>query len=250
MLQTYITETSRLIRDRANLVTPRDELIDYINLARNDVCRLTACIRCLIAGNAPFGSGATPGLAVPGGLTPGAQDTTITSFSTQPGVEHYHFGYAKPYLQAQFAGVESVIDLITVAVSWGSAARPVMEWESFEDLQALARIYSVGVFTYPFKAATQGDGINQVLYLFPVPSQALEMEWDASCLPKPLYTNSDYEAVPAPFTGAVKFKAAQYVYLASQRFGSADLMEAQFMQHLGIDRAASERGRVPSYYNG
>lgn len=249
MLATYITQTSRLIRDRSNITTPVDELVDYINQARNDVCRLTACLRCLIAGNAPFGSGATPGLMVPGGFTPGIADTTITTFSTIPGVEHYHFGYAKPYLQAQYKGVDSVIDLIDVAVSWGSASRPVMEWEAFEVLQALARIYSVGVFTYPFKAAKQGDGLNQILYLFPVPSQALEMEWDASCLPKALYTDSDYEAIPEPFNNAVKFRAASYVYMAQNRFGSSELMEEQFTRHCGLDRVASSRGETPSYYD-
>jgi len=249
MLDTYVLETQRLIRDRSGISTPRDELISYINMARNDVCRITACLRALIAGNAPFGSGATPGLIVPGGFTPGIADTTITTFSTLPGVEHYHFGYARPFLQAQFKGYDSVIDLMNVSVSWGSAARPTMEWMDFGELQALARIYSAGVFTYPFKAALQGDGINQILYLFPVPGQALEMEWDTSCLPSPLSTNNDFEAIPAPFTGATKFKAANYVYMASQRFGSAELMETQFMQHLGLDRAASDRGKVPSWYD-
>ncbi len=247
-LSTYLIETSRLIRDRSNISTPRDELISYINMARNDVCRVTACLRALIAGNAPFGSGATPGLMVPGGFTPGIADTTTTTFATLPGVEHYHFGYARPYLHAQWKGYDRVVDQITVAVSWGSASRPVMEWESFEDLQALARIYSVGVFTYPFKAALQGDGINQILYLFPVPSQALEMEWDCSCLPKPLYSDRDFEAIPEPFDEAVKFQAANYVYMASQRFGSAELMQQQFAMHLGIDRVSSARGGVPSYY--
>ncbi|HXE51238.1 MAG TPA: hypothetical protein VN663_22865 [Ramlibacter sp.] len=241
-------ETSRLIRDRANISTPRDELISYINMARNDVCLLTACLRALVAGNAPFGSGSTPGLMVPGGFTPGIPDTTVTTFATLPGVEHYHFGYARLYLQAQWAGYDNVVDLMSVAVSWGSAARPVMEWMDFAELQALARIYSAGVFTYPFKAALQGDGINQILYLFPVPGQALEMEWDCSCTPKPLYNNNDLEAIPAPFRDAIKFKAANYVYMASQRFGSAELMEGEYLRHLGIDRAATDRGKVPSFY--
>ncbi len=144
----------------------------------------------------------------------------------------------------------SVVDLMNVSVSWGSAARPTMEWCAWEELQALARIYSVGVFTYPFKAALQGDGTNQILYLFPVPGQALEMEWDCSCVPTKLYTNDDYEAIPDPYRGAVKFAAAEYVYLASQRFASAELMGNAFNNHLGIDRAATDRGGVPSFYQG
>lgn len=248
LLSRYLLDTQRLIRDRSAIITPVSELTDYVNLGRDDVCRVTGCIRKLIAGNAPFGGGSTPGLMVPGGMTPGADDTTITTFSTLAGVEKYHFGYARPFLQAQHKGCDRVIDLIEVAVSWGAAARPVMEWESFEDLQALARIYSAGVFVYPFKAALQGDGTEQVLFLFPVPGQALEMEWDAICLPKPLHSDNDHEAIPHPYDGAVKYFAAKYVYQASQRFGSAELMEGQGMQHLGLDRAVSSRGQVPSYY--
>lgn len=247
-LSQYLTATARLIRDRSFIITPRDELTEYVNLGRNDVARVSGCLRALIVGNAPYGAGATPGLALPGGMTPGNDDTTITTFATISGVEKYHFGYARPYLKAQYAGFDRVIDLITVAVSWGAAARPVMEWESFEDLQALARIYSAGVFTYPFKAALQGDGVNQQVFLFPVPGQALEMEWDTICLPSPLYSDNDAEAIPEPFDGAVKYFAARYVYQASQRFGSAELMEQQGMQHLGLDRAVSSRGQVPSYY--
>jgi hypothetical protein len=248
-LSQYIRDTARLLRDRSNILTPVDELTDYINQGRNDVARLTGCIRCLVAGNAPFGGGATPGLAIPGAATPGAADTTILTFSTIASVEKYHFGYAKPFLHAQFEGVDSVSDLIEVAVSWGSASRPVMEWCSFEELQALSRIYSVGVFTYPFKAALQGDGANQVLFLFPVPGLQLEMEWDATCLPKPLRTNNDYEAIPEPYDNAVKFFAAMYAFQATQRYGSATMMENMGLSLLGSDRVATERGRVPSYYD-
>lgn len=248
-LTQYIVEVSRLIRDRAHIAVPTDELIDYINQGRNDVAKITGCIRCLIAGNAPFGGGSTPGLAIVGGATPGIADTTITTFATLAGVEKYSFAYAAPFLRAQYQGVASVVDLIDVAVSWGSASRPVMEWESWEVLQALGRIYSVGVFTYPFKAAKQGDGINQQLYLFPVPSQVLEMEWDATCLPLPLRTDNDYEAIPEPFTDAIKFMGAKYAFQGSQRFGSADIMEMNAYNLLGIDRAASERGGVPSFYD-
>lgn len=248
-LANYQTEVRMLIRDRSGILVPTDELNLYINEARRDVCRITGCLRAHIAGNAPFGNGATPGLMVPGGIILGNADTTITTFTTLSGVESYHFGYAKRWLQAQYQGYDSVIDLIEVAVSWGSAARPVMEWESWEVLQALARIYSAGVFTYPFKSALQGDGINQRLFLFPVPSQALEMEWDAICTPKALYSNSDYEAIPEPFDAAVKYRAASRAYESMQRFGSAETMMAEFTTHLGIDRAAVERDRVPSYYD-
>lgn len=247
-LTTYRRQVARLIQDRSNLVVPSDELDSYINLARDDVAKMTGCLRCLIAGNAPFGSGSSPGLMTPGGMSPGIADTTVTTFATLPGVEKYAFEYARPFLIAQNQGFDRVLDLIDVAVSWGSASRPVMEWRSWEELQALARIYSVGVFSYPYMAAKQGDGTNQVLYLFPVPNQALEMEWDVTCLPAPLFIDANYEALPSNFTDAVPLLAARYCYLNSQRYGSADMMENIALGKLGIDRASSARGEVPSYY--
>jgi hypothetical protein len=249
VLQRYIIDTQRLIRDRTAIVTPVTELTDYINESRRLVCRISGCLRCLIAGNAPFGAGFTPGLAIPGGATPGIDDTTVTTFQTIPGVEKYHYGYASKFLQAQFAGVDHVIDVIDIAVNWNTASRPVMDWVSWDVLQALYRIYSAGVFTYPFAAAKQGDGINQQIYLAPVPGQALEMEWDAICTPKALNTDSDYEAIPKPFDGAVRFGAAMYAFMSTQRYGSADMMKDMMASHLGIDRSAVESGGVPSYYD-
>lgn len=248
-LSRYILQVSRLIRDRSHLAVSTDELTDYINQARDDVAKITGCLRCLIAGNAPFGGGATPGLAIPGGATPGAADTTITTFQTLPGVEKYTYGYAGAFLRAQYTGVRAIADVIDVAVSWGSASRPVMEWESWEVLQALGRIYSVGVFSYPFKAAKQGEGVNQAVFLFPVPSQNLEMEWDVTCLPNKLYTDNDAEAIPEPYTDAIQYLAAAYCFMTTQRFSSAELMKDRGYEKLGIDRAASGRGEVPSYYD-
>lgn len=247
-LSNYLTDTSRLLRDTSMIYTTQAQLTDYVNSARRQVCKVTGCLRALIAGNAPFGTGATPGLMIPGGFTPGSADTTITTFQTINGVEKYHFGYANRWLHSQWQGFDSILDIIDVAVKWSTGARPTMDWIEWEELQALSRSYAVGVFTYPFLWSTQGDGANGQVFLFPVPGQALEMEWDCSCSPKPLYSDNDYEAIPEPFTGAVPYYAAFRAYLASQRFGSAALMMETFQDHLGLDRAASDRGKVQSYY--
>lgn len=250
MLGEYLKQTSRLLRDTSYLMVSRDELTDYINEARRDVCRHTGCLRRLIAGNAPWGSGSTVGTALPGGATPGANDTSILTFATLAGIEKYHFDYARPYLQRQHRGCDRVYQLIEVGVQWGNpgAARPVMEWREWDELQALARVYSQNVFSYPALAALQGDGVDQQLFLFPPPSIVAEMEWDALCFPLSLQDLGSYEAIPSPYTGAVQYFAAKYAYLGSQRYGNADLMEQRGLYHLGIDAKASNSGKVPSYY--
>jgi hypothetical protein len=248
VLDVYQRDTARLLRDRQNLSYSLAELTDYINQARRELVRATGCLRCLIAGNSPFGSGSTPGLAIPGGMTPGSPDTSLTVFQTIPGQEKYHYGYANPLLQQLYSGVSGVLDVIAVAVNWGGSMRPVDDWLPWEYLQAYARSYSVGVFNYPFLWSTYGDGVNGQVWLFPTPGTQCEMQWDVTPEPAPIYSNTDYEAIPSPFTEGVKFFAARQAFLASQRYGAADLMFAEFDRELGLDRAASDRGKVPSYY--
>ena len=84
-LANYQTEVGRLLRDRSHIMTPLDELNEYINEARNDVAKITGCLRAHIAGNAPWGNGATAGLMTAGGMILGNADTTLTTFATQPG---------------------------------------------------------------------------------------------------------------------------------------------------------------------
>lgn len=255
-LAQYITETRAILRDRAGLFTPESDLINWINSARREAAELTGCLRCLVPGASSFGGGAQPGSLIPGGATPGAlpdsdpnaiQSQTTNTFQTIPGVEKYSFKFANEYLRQTHAGVDSIIDVIDIAVSWG-ATRPSMSWMPWDDLQAYGRAYNVGVFSYPMIWSTDGDGENANVWLFPCPQTYDEMEWDCTATPKELYTDGDYEAIPRSFQKAIKFGAAKLAYMGSQRFGIADLMQDQFLRNLGITRAASDRGKVQNYY--
>ena len=67
-LSDYLIDTSALLHDTSFLLTSQFLLTRYINQARDQVARDSGCLRALIAGNAPVGTGATPGAAVPGEL--------------------------------------------------------------------------------------------------------------------------------------------------------------------------------------
>lgn len=256
MLEQYLVETADLLSDSNNLYYSRVQLTRYVNQARRQVAYRSGCIRCLVSGQSPFGAGAQPGSLIPGGAQPGvlpgadadAEDSTPTnSFNTIAGVEQYPFAYANPYLRQQFSGVKAVVDVVTIAVSWGSI-RPAINWIPFDDLQAYARSYNVGVTSYPFYWATNGDGETANLFLFPTPNSALEMEWDTLATPLDLFDDSAHEAIPDPFRDAVKYYAAFLAYLNSQRHALAKNMLDMCGETLQIGRTASERGRTPSYY--
>lgn len=255
-LQDYINDTQYLIRDTSAMMVPVPQLIRWINTSRRQVAYITGCLRFLVSGASAFGASAQPGAFMPGAAQPGAlpnsapgavTNQTLNTFTTLPGVELYSFQLAKPFLQAQYAGVDSFTDINNISVSWGSQ-RPSMVYMPWEDLQAYARAYNIGVFSYPFYWSANGDGANAQAWLFPAPQNAMEMEWDGFCRPSPLYTNSDYEAIPHPWQDAVKYGAAGMCYLMSQRFGFATLMGNLFMNSLGIGRGASEHGKSGNPY--
>jgi hypothetical protein len=256
-LSGYLVDTANLLRDSNFLFNSKPTLTTYINRARDQVAKQSGCLRALIAGQSPFGNASNPGTLIPGGGQPGSP--LVQSFSTLVGVEKYSFGYANPFLQANNQGYRAIVDVIDLAVSWGGQ-RPSLNWMPWEDLQAYARSYNVGVFSYPFLWSTNGSGTKGQVWLFPVPQiiQAInaqpgaqgEMEWDATCLPTYLYSDDDYEALPDSVTDAVPFWAAYLAFLGSQRYSMAAVMKSEFNDKLNIDNAAGDRGKSDSYYWG
>lgn len=247
-LSHYIEDTSAFLRDGSLIFTSRTQMVRWINRARREAAKFTGCIRCLVAGTAPAGNNAQPGLMIPSAGVPSLDNQN--SFTTIAGVEMYPFEYARPFLQAQNAGVNRVIDVLDVSVSWGST-RPTLNWMPWGDLQALARSYNVGVASYPFAWACNSDADRGRVWLFPVPTvggTAGEMEWDCICTPLDLNTDDDFDAIPESFHDAIAHRAAALGFMASQRFADANLQTEAFLNSLGITRASAKRGAVQDYY--
>lgn len=250
MLQQYITDTQSLLHDSYGLFTPVAQLTRWINLARRQVAYRTACLRVLCAGNAAFGTSALPGVATPGVALPGQGAPGITPpsvFNAIAGVERYPYAFANSIIQQQNTGVQGIIDVFNVGVSWGGI-RPLLGWLPWDELQAYGRSYNFGVTSYPFYWSTFGDGEAGEVWLYPIPSSTQEMEWDCTCYPSDLNSDSDPEAIPGGFRNAVKYYAAAQAYLGSQRPQQAMQMMQLFDQTLGISRVASDRGKVADYY--
>ncbi len=245
-LQDYIIDTSALLHDTNNLFTPLSMLKRYINSAREQVAQETHCLRALVSGQASFGNQAQAGSAVPGGAVPGMLPTN--SFQTIAGQEMYPYAYGNQALQQQYQGFQSIIDLVGVAVSWGGSVRPVQNWMPWDELQAYARSYNIGVFSYPYCWSDTGTGQLGKVWFWPAPSTVTEMEWDAICLPTPLYTNDDFDALPEQFRKPVKFWAARLAKMASNQYEAAQFYEDEYRKQIGSAAASFARMRVPDYY--
>lgn len=185
---------------------------------------------------------------VPGSLPNAVEGSGSTnSFMTIAGVESYPFQWANHYLRAQYAGADEITDIVDLSVAWGSASfRPGLTWLPWEEFQVRLRAWNVLNSAYPVYWATQGDGTNQIVYLYPAASQALEMEWDVIALPAPLYSDNDFEILSDNFATAVKFGAAFYAYLNS-RPANARIMLDHFADNLGVGRFSSDYGKSGPY---
>lgn len=261
-LSTLLNDTSVLLNDMNYSFQSKVQLTRWINSARSETARRTACIRRLITGQSAFGASAQPGQAIVGGMQPGALPDPMTAAAsaagainngcmTIPGVERYPYqGFFNVFLKAQYAGCEFILDTFTCAVNWGGTTRPVLNWMPWDNFQAYCRSYSVLNQSWPVAWSVFDDGPNGEIWLFPVPSQATEIELDVSVSPSGIYSDDDYDAIPHGFQEALKYGAAKLSYLSSSRYAQAQAMEDQFADSLGITRVSVDRGKVPAYYGG
>jgi hypothetical protein len=258
----YLNDTSALLHDQAYSFTSQDQLTRWINEARRQAAQRTGCIRRIILGQSAFGASAQPGAMVPGGIQPGALPNsasnaqylaTTNTFMTINGVERYPYqGFVNPILQAQYAGVSGVLDTIACSVAWGGrpggSPRPSLYWLPWEDLQAYARAYATLVTSYPYYWSVMNDGEFGEIWLYPVPSQPMEIELDVFCSPSDLQSDSDFDALPPGFTNAIKYGAAAMAYMTSRRYGQAQIMSDMFSDRLGVARVSADFGKTPNFY--
>jgi hypothetical protein len=133
-------------------------------------------------------------------------------------------------------------------VSWGGVDRPTLDWLPWDEFQAYCRAYAVLNSSYPAVWSVYNDGEMGEVWMFPIPTQAGDIELDAFCLPTPIYSDSDFDAIPRGFRKGIKFAGAKLAFLASLRYVQAQTMEDEMAKTLGISRVFVDRGKSRSYY--
>lgn len=95
-----------------------------------------------------------------------------------------------------------------------------------------------------------GQGVNGNLYVYPLPSQALQAEFDCQCIPSDLTDDQSFEAIPQPWTDAVPYMAAHLALIELQNYNAArfmfDLYEKRalfYSQSVRIGRSINPYGR-------
>lgn len=160
------------------------------------------------------------------------------------GREVYHFSSAD---LSPFPGVLSVYAIQSVSILYSGFRYSLLCYD-FSTYQALVRIWAQQWQYVPCVCAQYGQGVNGSFYVYPVPSQAYQMEWDCYCLPQDLITNQSVEAIPDPWTDAVAYWAAHLCYLSLQNFNAAKFYEDMFNRRcLGYSNAARVSRRTNPY---
>lgn len=259
-LSGYLNDTAVLLNDVNYSFTSRTQLIRWVNEGRRNIAKRTGCIRRLIAGQSAFGASAQPNVAVPNAAQPGMIPSptpagtvygaaTQAAMQTIPGVERYPYqGFFNPVLQATHAGCDAVLDSIAISVSWGGVSRPSLDWLPWDEFQAYCRAYAVLNMAYPAVWSVYNDGPLGEVWMFPVPTQAGDIELDAFCLPQDLYSDADFDAIPPAFREAIKFAGAELAFLSSLRYAQSEAMQGKLLDTLGIARVSVDRGKSRSYY--
>lgn len=145
-------------------------------------------------------------------------------------------------------GVEAVYYVRGVSVIYANYRYTVRIYD-FSTYQALIRNYTAGAYQYvPTFGAQFGQGVNGSFYFYPLPSQVQQTEWDCLCLPSDLETDLSVEAIPAPWTEAVKYFALHLAYLSIQNYNAANYYESLFDKQLLRYSQYARVGRAPNRY--
>jgi hypothetical protein len=166
---------------------------------------------------------------------------------TVAGQESYTFASRNAAAKQLNSGVNAILGLHSLAITWGSA-KPMLDRFDWMTFQARFRSWTVGFQGQPAVWAMYGQGAGGSVFLCPIPSQVLNMDWDVFCEPIALVDDTTVEAIPYPWTDAVPYYAAYLAFTNAQRAEDAGNMFAQYEQFMRRGRAMSESTFIPSGY--
>jgi hypothetical protein len=276
MLDEYLQQSQRLIRDQQERLINIEDLVHYCNRARREVAMRSQSIRVLspISGSVASLNVANPGqnytapvvvitppdapsgmLPNPGGAQAFATATVSGGMITGVTLVDGGDGYFQPLVNIvdptgvgaditaevtpmmvtqgmqevypftavpldQFPGVKEVFAAKSISFIYANYRYSVPVYP-FSFYQAFVRIYPQQYLYVPTVAAQFGQGVNGSIYMYPIPSYVYQCEIDCFCLPYPLETDDDFEAIPMPWTECVPFYAAHLAFLELQNLNAA-----------------------------
>lgn len=144
-------------------------------------------------------------------------------------------------------GYGPIIAVRSVAIIYANY-RYTLPMYDFSTYQGFIRQYPRSYYYVPTMGSQFGQGAAGSLYLYPIASQAYQMEWDCTFLPADLNSNLDAEAIPLPWTDAVPMLAAWYAFAELQNYNAAAYHLSIYEKFLSRFSFAARPGRAVNRY--
>lgn len=189
-----------------------------------------------------------PTLTITDSAGSGASATATMSFINQvnESQEVYNFSDIDTTM---FPGVGAVYAIKSVSVIY-SNYRYSLPCYSFSTYQAMIRQYPFSYTYVPVFCAQFGQGTAGSFFMYPLPSQAYQIEFDCLALPQNLTSNGDSEALPQPWQDAVPYFSAALAFEELQQYNIAkywhdqyDKMALRYSQYARPGRVVNPYGR-------
>jgi hypothetical protein len=146
-----------------------------------------------------------------------------------------------------FPGIKEIYNVYSVSVLYSNYRYSLPKY-AFSVYQAYIRQYPFQYQYVPTFFSQFGQGAAGSLFLYPLPSQTYQMEWDCRCIPLNLEDDTDFEALPDPWTDAVPYFAAKLAFEELQNLNAANYYSQQFDQRvLGYSQYARPGRTVNPY---
>ena len=135
------------------------------------------------------------------------------------------------------------IDVINVNLYWGNSRVPLyyLAWTDFNAQLRYWQNYTGRPIAYSMYGPKQ-------LYIGPVPDQNYVMEFDTVVEVDPMASGSDVETLPAPFTEAVPYFAANIAKYQEQSYGEAEIFKQEYTKHVLEILNGTYTRRLPTPY--
>ena len=213
VLSQYVLAVQRLLHDTNAQYWSVSELTDYINEARNRVCKDTRCLR--------------------------QQATGINLNFNQ---EQYPLPSIQAQLPSYLTGY-TIVDVMGINIYWGDTRIKLafLPWTRF-DVQFR---YWTNMQSRPVCYSKQG--ITNI-FIGPIPDQLYVSDWDCSLIPPALTSDASPEPIAEPFTGPIKYYAAYLAKFREQSMGEAELFRKMYEQHTLMETKAYTYRIIPDPY--
>jgi hypothetical protein len=150
---------------------------------------------------------------------------------------------------SMFPGVDSVFAIKSASVIYANY-RYSLPTYSFTEYQAKVRSYPFQYVYVPAFCSQFGQGADGSFYVYPLPSQIYQIEFDCFCDPADLIDNQSVDVIPKPWSDVVPYFAAHLAYAELQNLNASnyyldlfDKMTLRKSQYARIGKAVNVYGR-------